>query len=310
MIVCSIQRRIASLKPVLFWTLAMLLCALPIHAQKGGSPGGGSGGSHGAPPGGGPIRVGPPPMQPGNEPNSEPGVFFPTVTQPPPKPVVAEDEACLPWALPDVRGATVSAVRLGVPSKARGQYEKACDEFRKKKLTDAEQHARGAIEKYPNYPAAWVMLGLVLQGEQKMGDAHDACSKPLKVDPSYLPPYLCLAGLLDHEKNWSDLLTWSDRFLGMNPAADMYAYYYRGLAQFQLNNLPEAQKSVLQAIAIDTEHHQPGLNFLLAQIYGQQRDLPDATVQIQQFLKYSGSRQNKDSARQYLSELQSQLSVK
>jgi tetratricopeptide (TPR) repeat protein len=223
---------------------------------------------------------------------------------------VAEDEACLPWALPDVRGATVSAIRLGVPSKARGQYEKACGEFRKKKLTDAEQHARDAIEKYPNYPAAWVMLGLVLQGEQKMDDAHDACSKPLKVDPTYLPPYLCLAALLDHEKNWGDLVTWSDRFLGMNPAADLYAYYYRGLAQFHLNKLPEAQKNVSQAIAIDTEHHQPGLYFLLAQIYGQQRDLPDATVQIQQFLKYSGSRQDKDSAREYLSELQSQLNAK
>jgi hypothetical protein len=66
----------------------------------------------------------------------------------------------------------------------------------------------------------------------------------------------------------------------------------------------------LQAVALDAEHHQPGLNFLLAQIYGQQRDLADATLQIQQFLKYSKSKQNKDSAREYLSELQSQLNAK
>jgi len=250
------------------------------------------------------------PGQPGTEPTAEPGVFFPTTAQPPPKPVLAEDEACLPWALPDVRGATVSAVRLGVPSKARSQYEKACSSFKKKKLTEAEQHARDAIQQYSKYPAAWVMLGEVLQGEQKMDEARDACSKPLTVDPSYLPPYLCLAGLLDLEKNWGDLLTLSDRFLGMNPAADLYAHYYRGLAFFQLHNLPEAQKSILEAIAMDTEHHQPGLNFLLAQIYGQQRDLADATVQIQQYVKYSNSRQNKDSAKAYLMELQLQLSPK
>jgi tetratricopeptide (TPR) repeat protein len=235
--------------------------------------------------------------------------MFPT-TQPLPRPVVAEDESCLPWALPDVRGATVSAIRLGVPSKARSQYEKACSAFKKKKLTEAEQHARDAIQEYSKYPAAWVMLGEVLQDEQKMDEAHDACSKPLSVDPTYLPPYLCLAGLLNREENWDDLLTWSDRIAGMNPTADMYAHYYRGLALFHLHNLPEAQKSVLQAITNDNEHHQPGFNFLLAHIYGEQGDLVDATLQIQQFLKFSNSRQDKDSAKVYLSELQSQRNAK
>jgi tetratricopeptide (TPR) repeat protein len=235
--------------------------------------------------------------------------MFPT-TQPLTQPVVAEDESCLPWALPDVRGATVSAIRLGVPPKARGQYEKACSAFKKKKLPEAEQHARDAIQEYSKYPAAWVMLGEVLQDEQKMGEAHDACSNPLSVDPTYLPPYLCLAGLLNLEKNWDDLLTLSGRFAGMNPAADMYAYYYRGLAFFRLHNLPEAQKSVLQAIVSDSEHHQPGFNFLLAQIYGEERDLVNATLQIQQFLKFSNNRRSKDSAKEYLSELQSQLNAK
>jgi len=230
--------------------------------------------------------------------------------QPIPKPVVTEDESCLPWALPATRGATVSAARLGVPAKARSQYEKACSAFKKKKLAEAEQHARDAIQNYSSYPAAWVMLGQVLQDEQKMDEAHDACSKPLSADPTYLPPYLCLAGLLDREKKWDDLLTWCDRFLGMNPAGDLYARYYRGLALFHLHNFPEAQKSVVQAIANDNEHHQPGLNFLLAQIYGEQGDLADATLQIRQFLKFSNSRQDKDSARQYLLELQSKLNTK
>jgi len=90
-----------------------------------------------------------------------------------------------------MRGATVSAIRLGVPSKARSDYEKACGAFKKKKFTEAEQHVRVAIEKYSNYQAAWVMLGQVLQDEQKMNEAHDACLQALSVDPTYLPPYLC-----------------------------------------------------------------------------------------------------------------------
>jgi|HubBroStandDraft_2_1064218.scaffolds.fasta_scaffold84973_2 tetratricopeptide (TPR) repeat protein len=303
------QSAIARLKPAAFWTLALALSTWPVRAQKGTPPSGGSGGSRGAPGGGAPVRTAPPPLEPGTEPNSEPGVFFPT-TQPIPKPVMTEDEACLPWALADVRGATVSAARLAVPAKARSQYEKACGSYKKKKFTEAEQHARDAIEQYSNYSAAWVMLGQVLEGEQKMQEAHDACSKPMSVDPSYLPPYLCLAGLLDRQKQWSDLLALSDRFRGVNSSGDLYAYYYRGLALFQLRNFPDAQKSVLQAIAIDTEHHQPGLNFLLAQIYGEQGDLVDAKLQIQQFQKFSNSKQDKDSAKEYLSELQSRLNAK
>jgi hypothetical protein len=304
------QPGIVRLRPVAFWALAIALSALPIRAQKGGPPGGGSGGSRGTPGGGTSGRPVPPPIQPGwTRPNSQPEVLIST-PEPLAKPVVVEDEACLPWDLPEVRGATVSAIRLGVPAKARSQYEKACGSFKKKKLTEAEQHARDAIQKYSNYSAAWVMLGQVLQDEQKMDEAHEACSKPISVDPTYLPPYLCLAGLLNLEKKWDDLLAWSDRFLGVNPAGDMYADYYRGLSLFHLHKLPEAQKSVLAAIAIDSEHHQPGLYFLLAQTYGEQGDVVDATLQVQQFVKFSTSKQDKDDAREYLSELQSHQNTK
>src|SRR5271169_6762061 len=167
--VIRIQPGIASLKPVAFWTLAIALSAFPIRAQKGSPPGGGSGGSRGGPVGGAPSQPVFVPTQPATPPNIQPDVVSPT-TDPLPKPVVAEDDSCLPWSLPDARGASVSAIRLGVPAKARSQYEKACGAFKKKKLTDAEQHARDAIQMYSNYPAAWVILGQVLQDEQKMDE--------------------------------------------------------------------------------------------------------------------------------------------
>src|SRR6202795_5035937 len=152
---------IVCLKRVVFWALAIVLSGVPLLAQKGSPPSGGSGGNRGSGgssgSGGGQPRGHSdiPTMQPGTQPNTQPGVFIPAM-EPIPKPVVIEDETCLPWDLPDVRGATVSAIRLGVPSKARSQYEKACSAFKKQKFSEAEQHARDAIEKYPKYPAAWV----------------------------------------------------------------------------------------------------------------------------------------------------------
>src|SRR5882762_3208490 len=309
MLVLRNKPGIACLKHIVFWAIAVAVSAVPLRAQKGTPPSGGSGGSHGPTGGKPPVSSGGPTFDPGMQPQPGFGVFVPTL-EPLPKPVVIEDEMCLPWDLPATRGATVSAIRLGVPSKARSDYEKACGAFKKKKFTEAEQHARVAIEKYSKYQAAWVMLGQVLQDEQKMNEAHDACSQAISVDPTYLPPYLCLAGLLDHEKEWGQLLALSGRFLGMNPVGDRYAYYYSAIAHFHLYNLPEAQKSALQAIAIDTEHHQPGLYFLLAQICGEQGDVADATAQIKQFLKLNISRQDKDAAKQYLAGLQSQQNAK
>jgi hypothetical protein len=289
--------------------LAIASLTLPMHAQRGGgSSGGGTGGTRGPSGSGGSTR--PPVIQPGNDPNIDPGmIYFPT-PEPMPKPVVVEDESCLPWDLPDVRGATVSAMRLGVPPKARGQYEKACGAYKKQKWTDAEQHAREAIQSYSKYLAAWVMLGEVLQDQQKMDEAHDACSKAITLDPTYLPPYLCLAGLLNRQNEWSDLIALSDRFLGMNLVGDRYAYYYRGLAHFHLQNWQVAQQNVLHAISIDTEHHQPNLYFLLAQIYGEQGDVADAKIQIRQFLKFNIDREDKNAAKQYLAKLDSQQTAK
>jgi tetratricopeptide (TPR) repeat protein len=293
-----------------FLTVLLILCAAPVYAQKSGSGGGvtprstGGGGTRTSPgTGGGSYPY--PRVQPGMHPdNSE--IYFPTNEPFPKKPApVDEDDACLPWNLFDGRSSSISATRLGVPGKARNQYQKACDAFKKIDLAKAEEHLREAIDKYPNYPAAWVMLGQVMLGQQKLTDAHDACSKPIKVDPTYLPPYLCLAGLLDREKNWSELQTWSDRFNGLSLTGDLYSNYYRGLALFHLHKYAEAEKNITQAISLDAAHHQPNLYFLLAQIYGEQGNVPGASAQIQQFVKYTPNRQDKDLAKEYLADLQS-----
>jgi hypothetical protein len=307
------------LKRAAMCVLAIFFCAWPTLAQKsGGAPpsGGTGGGSRGTPGGGGSTnRPYPPPLQPGARPGMQPGtmdpgeVMMPTM-QPLPKPTVSDDDACLPWDLAGARSASISATRLAVPGKARSLYQKACGAWKKNNLSEAEQRARDAIEKYPNYSAAWVMLGQSLEGQRKLDEAHDACTQPIKADPTYLPPYLCLAGLLNRQKKWDDLMALSDRFVGLNLVGDLYANYFRGLAQFHLYKLAEAQKSVLAAIALDTEHHQAGLTFLLAQIYGEQGDLADATAQIQNFVKYAKSKQDQDDAKEYLSELQTRLSAK
>src|ERR1700722_14965355 len=118
-------------KQVAFCSVAFVLAGSSIHAQR--SRGGIRGGGVISPSGNGnngPI-FGQPNLQP-RAPTIQP--IIPNT--PPPKPQVVEDEACLPWSLSDIRGATVNVMRLSVPDKARSEFEKACGDFKKKKFAD------------------------------------------------------------------------------------------------------------------------------------------------------------------------------
>lgn len=287
-------------KQVIFCSCAFILASSSIHAQRSrGIRGGGvispSGNGNN-----GPVF---------GQPNLQPTA---TTIQPiipntqPPKPQIVEDEACLPWSLSQIRGATVSVARLAVPDKARGEFEKACGDFKKKKFADAETHFRGAIEKYSNYVAAWVMLGQVLAAQQQAEKAHEACSQAEKADPSYLPPYLCLAELDVRSGQWEEILNVTKMAMGLNPVGDIYAYVYRAIALFNMNRLPEAEKSALQAEGMDTQHRDASVHYLLAQIYEAKGDLASAVAELKQYLKINPDKEKDDEAKVYLAKLQGQ----
>src|SRR5215469_11062580 len=157
--------------------------------------------------------------------------MLPTPDIPQPlKPVVIEDERCLPWSISATRDTAVSVTRLKVPSSARSEFDKACDANTKNKFDEAEKHARAAIDKFPSYAAAWVLLG-VLQEEQKQPDqAQDTCSHAAAVDSKYAPAYLCQAELATRRSQWDEVLNVASTALGLNSAADGYVHYYRATA--------------------------------------------------------------------------------
>lgn len=230
---------------------------------------------------------------------------MPNIPQPL-KPVVLQDENCLPWSLSEGRDTAVSVTRLEVPSKARGEYQKACDANNKNKFDDAEKYARGAIEKFQNYPAAWVMLGLVLEEQHKDKDARDACDRASTIDSRYLPAYLCQAEFSLRDSEWEQALNLANLSYGLNSEGDGYADYYRAAAYFHTNNLVDAKKSALEASEIDVNHNNVPLYFLLAQIYEAEGNKTEAESQLKQILKRHIGREQEDAAKQELAKLESQ----
>jgi hypothetical protein len=220
------------------------------------------------------------------------------------KPAIPDDEKCLPWSLSTATAAALSITTLKVPSKARGEYQKACNASFKKKFEDAERYSRRAIDQFHDYAAAWVMLGVVLDEQHKEQEARDACFHAGTIDGKYLPAYLCMAEFSARNREWEKLLTLANAALGLNSENQGYAYYYQAMAYLYLHKPADAQNSALQASQIDVSHNYVPLYLLLAQIYDAEGDKPAAANQLRQILKRHITREQEDAVKQYLATLE------
>jgi hypothetical protein len=171
-------------------------------------------------------------------------------------------------------------------------------------MADAERHLRKAVEEYAKYAAAWVTLGQVLAFEQRIDDARSACLQASTANPTYIPAYLCLADIAGRVHNWDEELKLSMSALEMDPNRSAASYEYHALANANLYHLDQAEKSALRAIDIDKDHREPGLHFLLANIYEMRGDFTQEAEQIQEYLKYTKSHDGIAMARQMLSKLE------
>lgn len=196
-------------------------------------------------------------------------------------------EDCGTWTQVGVQSSTVSMVRLEVPGKARGVYQKACSELKKKKLEAAEHEAKRAVDAYHNYPAAWVLLGQAFFKGNDMDRAQDACTRASEIDPGYVAPYLCLAAVADHERDWDEAQTQSERALLLSPLKNAYALYYKAEAAYHKGQLREAEKDALDAAGADTAHQLPEIELLLARVYAAMKDESEAAVRVRNYLKFA-----------------------
>lgn len=180
---------------------------------------------------------------------------------------------------------TAGVADLQISTKPRHEFEEGCASLRNQKAADAEAHLRKALKQDAKFSAAWVLLGQLLEAEQKMDDARDACSRPV-ASASYLPAYLCLADISARAGNWDDVLKLSSRALELDPSTAAAAYSYNAAANYNLHHLPAAEKSALRAVDIDKSNSDPRVHFLLAQIYEAEGNRADEAAQLREYLKY------------------------
>ena len=214
------------------------------------------------------------------------------------------EDTCLLPPLSLVRSHVVAATALAVPAKAKKEYMAGCAALRKKKIESAEKHLRNAVEKYPQYSAAWTTLGQVLAAEKHNDQARRACSQGSAVEPSYVPAYLCLAGIAAQEEAWGEVLQFSSQALQLDPVTTGIAYLYKAAANLKTNKLDEAEQSALRALAIDKNNSDPRVHFLLAQIYEAKGDRAKEVAELREYLKFAKNPEDVADVKQYLSQLE------
>ncbi len=217
-----------------------------------------------------------------------------------------------------IEGMTLSATPYKVPKDARRAYEKGLQAERNGKLADARKYFETAVALYPSSANAWFQLGTVLQKENQNDAARKAYTQATTIDTRFLQPYLSLASMAYQTGNWAEVLNLTGHILNLDPlnhaAVTGYildldplnyadAYFYNAVANYNLNQIEDAEKSGLQAEHLDLRTHFPQLHLLLAEIFARKNNYALAIAEIQTYLGLAPHAKDADQAREQLAKL-------
>lgn len=142
-------------------------------------------------------------------------------------------------------GTTVSLTTLAAPKDASKAYEKARKELSKEKpnVKNAAKELEKAVEVYPEFSAAWYLLGNLRKDSSDLEGARDAYQKAVVNDNQYLPPYLGLAEISLQENNLEAVEQYSQEVLKLNPTITV-AHYFNAVANYFTGEMEPAEESL------------------------------------------------------------------
>jgi TolA-binding protein len=184
--------------------------------------------------------------------------------------------------LGNVEGATISMTSLSAPKEAREAYERARKAQAEKKWDAAEKQLNKAVEVYPQYAAAWDMLGTIHQDRPDV--ALREFSQSIASDPQFVNPYFGMAVIAVRQKRWTDVQQLTAQVLRLNAYAFPFAHLYNGAANFYLGRIDAAEQSVRRFQSLDSDHRWPDVSLLLADILEAKQNYDGAAQQLRDYL--------------------------
>lgn len=163
-------------------------------------------------------------------------------------------------------GPTVSVNTMIVPKEAREAFEKGRKAGTEKKFDEAVTELNRAVTIYPQYAAAWSLLGEVHRLQNQFEPARAEYEKALAADPKFVSPYFGLATIAVVENKWTEAAQLTDQLIQLNSTAYPMAYFFNAAANLNLGKLDAAELSARKFQQVDRAHTRQDIALLLANI--------------------------------------------
>src|SRR5262249_52273527 len=149
---------------------------------------------------------------------------------------------------------------------------------------DAQKSFEKAVEIYPQYAVAWTELGHLQYMNHDDISARHSFEQALAADSKYAKPYLGLARLSVDKQQWQSVVDITDKLLALNSVDFPSAWFLNSAAYFNLKNLDAAEKSAVNGMKVDPDHHYPRLEHLMGVILLAKGDYQQAAEHLRAFL--------------------------
>jgi tetratricopeptide (TPR) repeat protein len=177
----------------------------------------------------------------------------------------------------------VSVQELKMATKGRAAFDKGSRMLAKGEAAHSIPYLEQAIAQYPEHSMAYYDLGVAHFRLAHQAEAEQAFQKAIDLTKgNFAAPQFGLGAILCQKMEFPQAETLLQRALELEPGSAT-GKYYLGLAQFGLNRLSEAERTVEQALLRNANLSQA--YFLLARIHIRQRNLPGALRDLESYLK-------------------------
>lgn len=207
--------------------------------------------------------------------------------------------------LPGQKGGFTSITSLAVPNKAKSALEKALKEYADKPRDNVEKVVSGletAVSIYPEYAAAWSILGAIRLDAGNMFGGEAALKEAMRIDPDYLRPYEPLIGIRITQRDWNQVDELADYVLAITPT-DPTMLWYKALASFRTDRHDETI-SFIEKIRQeeDADKQFPQTHQVLGMIHAGRSRFQQASAEFRRYLELVPAAESREAIERQLTE--------
>src|SRR5579864_247297 len=180
-------------------------------------------------------------------------------------------------------GTTISVTSMVAPKEAMRALEKA-QKIKAEKPVEAEKELSKAVKIYPQFAAAWTLLGDLHREHNDLNTARTDYAQAIAADPQFVNPAYGLAMIATQEKKWDEVVRLTEQVIKLNSAAYPVAYFLNAAANYNSQKFEPAEESAKKFKALDTQHTHPDVCLLLSYLHSGRQDYASAAREIREYL--------------------------